>query len=147
MRVAPGTTTKPTTARIGLYSFGDKGKVRPSTQFTFDVTKFRDPAGQKQFNGVSNGTHQAVRQWMKEDERVAGIIAHCKLLANDLVKPKTRTNGNRTEIATVSAWLSISFMDHHGRWAAPAITELVADALCDAGYDVVVTHSGLPDNL
>ena len=128
-------------ATIGIYSYGSKGSVFPKTQFDFDLTKFRDPGGQKQFNGVI-GTHSSVKEWMKEDERVSALISDCKLIADDLVKPKPRVDGSKTEVTAQSAWLSIAFHDFHGKWAAPAVAELVADALNDAGYTICVTHYG-----
>ena len=127
---------------IGVYSFGAKGGKSPVTQFECDVTEWRDPAGQKQFKKV-NGTHPDVRGWMKEDKRVQAVINHCLLLADDLVKPKSREVGETTQVEALSGWLSFSFKDHHGKWAAPAVAELVARALSNAGYFVGVRHVNL----
>jgi hypothetical protein len=131
---------KPT---IGIYSYGVKGSARPTAQFDFDVSKWRDPSGQKQFAGRTSGQEPEVRDWAGEDNRTEAVISACLLLANDLVKPHPRGNGTTTTLIPESAWLSFAFHDVHGRWAAPAIAELVADALDKAGYTVAVAHHGL----
>ena len=128
--------------QIGVYSFGSKGPATPKSQFEFDVSKFRDPAGQKQFKGGC-GVDPDVRAWVGEDDRVPAIIANCLLLAEDLIRAKPSTTGARTEAP--ADWLSFSFRDFHGRWASPAVAELVADALSRAGYVVAVKHFGLVD--
>ena len=136
-------------ATTGIYSYGSKTAVIPKTQFDFDLTKFRDPGGQKQFKDVV-GTHETVKKWMIDDEdsakQVNAIISDALLIADDLIKPKARMDGSKTEIAPISAWVSISFHDFHGKWAAPAVAELVADALDKAGYNICVTHYGLSGN-
>ena len=144
-RVAAGPSTVPMDADIGIYSFGEKGNVTPKVQFEFDCTSLRDPTGQKQFANLT-GTSVAVREWIKADDRVNAIVASCRLLANDLIKPKPRTSFGKTEMIQVSKWLSFSFKDFHGKWAAPAMAELVADALDLDGYKVTVVHYGLPPN-
>src|SRR3990167_5418139 len=96
-------------ATVGIYSYGIKGSVQPKAQFDFDLTKFRDPSGQKQFSGVL-GTHVSVKEWMKDDERIAALIADCKLIADDLIKPKMRDG---KAMAAQSAWLSFAFHDFH----------------------------------
>ena len=125
---------------IGIYS-GTETK-HPVGQFEFDVSKFRDPAGQVQFRlqelkeaGI-NGTTPEVRDWVAKDRRVPIIISECRLLAEDLISPKT-------DGKPISAWLSFSFVDTHGKWIAPAVAELVANHLSDAGFNILVHHAGL----
>ena len=132
---------KPT---IGVYSFGSKGNVFPKVQFEFDVSKLRDPSGQKQFKGL-NGVDPEVRDWVAQDTRVQGIVDNCLLLADDLVKPKKRetSDGVVATVVPVSGWLSFSFKDVHGRWAGPAVAEAVAEAFSKAGYTVATVHCGL----
>ena len=135
--------SKDPAATIGIHSFGEKaGGTIPKVQFEFDVTKFRDPGGQKQFSKF-NGTTAAVRDWVGEDERAAAIISTCLLLADDQIKLKARNDGTVTRIESASQWLSISFRDFHGKWVAPAIAELVANALVKEGYPVTVIHHNL----
>ena len=127
--------------QIGLYSSGQTA-IKTAGQFEFDLLSFRDPAGQKQFSNL-NGTHPEVREWMKLDRRIPFIIEDCLLLADDLIKPKQ----NDAAVARgVSTWLSFGFRDQHGKWAAPAVAELVADALDKAGYLIVVWHAQLPQD-
>jgi len=130
---------KPT---IGVYSLGlksNKGNAKQFAQFEFDVTKFRDPTGQKQFKGKS-GLDKEVQAWVREDARVESVVKDCLLLADDLVTVRVKTEGSKTESTAASGWLSFAFRDHHGLWAAPAIAEIVARALSEKGYVVVIMH-------
>lgn len=134
-------------ANIGVYSFGTKnvsGQKRQFAQFEFDVSKLRDPQGQKQFSG-SNGLDKKVQEWIKDDIRISGLVRECLLIADDLVKPKARVDGTKTEVTQVSSWLSFSFKDFHGKWTAPAIAEIVANALSEAGYNVAIFHREFKD--
>ena len=124
--------------QIGVYSFGARFKEIPKAQFEFDVSKLRDPQGQKQFAGAA-GWDPAVRDWVKADPRIAGIINDCRLWAEDLLKERPQGGTNPSAI---SCWTSFSFRDFHGKWAAPAVAELVADALSKDGWRVSVHHYG-----
>lgn len=128
--------------QVGVYSFGDKCAKQPVSQFEFNVSKLRDPAGQKQFSSLS-GVAPEVRDWVSADLRVAGIVADCRILANDLLTPKPVSDGIKTEVRATSKWVSFSFRDIHGKWISPAVAELVADALSKDGFNVTVTHWGL----
>lgn len=135
-------------ASIGVYSFGTKNAPEPQRQFAqfeFDVSKLRDPQGQKQFSG-SNGLDKRVQEWLKADTRISGLVLECLLIADDLVKFKTKVDGPKTELAQASSWLSLSFKEHHGKWTAPAIAEVVAIALSEAGYNVAIFHRELKDS-
>ncbi len=132
------TVNKERRPQIGIYS-GGVGKGAAG-QFEFNVSLLRDPTGQKQFSGM-NGTHGNVIEWVKQDKRVQIIVKDCLILADDLIKPKHK-EGKEPEAAC--AWLSLAFRDHHGKWIAPAVSEIVADALDKAGYLVAVHHGGIP---
>ena len=128
---------------IGIYSYGSKSKSgKPKAQFEVDVSKFRDPQGQKQFSGM-DGTNPLVRDWVKEDPRLETVVQQARILADDLIKSKPVNDGTKTELKSVSSWLSISFADIHGKWASPAVAELVANALEADGYKVYVKHFGI----
>lgn len=130
---------------IGVYSLGGAhGSPRQFAQFEFDVSKMRDPAGQQQFRGKT-GLVLEVQTWMRADSRIDLVVKECKLLADDLVKPKALTEATTTRVVPASTWLSFAFKDHHGRWAAPAVAEIVAKALSDAGYTVAIFHRELKD--
>lgn len=130
---------------IGVYSLGSvNGGDRQFSQFEFRVDKLRDPCGQKQFYGMS-GRNVEVQTWLKVDERVDAITKECLLIADDLVKPKPREDGTRTEVRPASTWLSFAFKDFHGKWIAPAMAEIVAQALSDVGYTVALFHRELKD--
>lgn len=123
---------------IGIFSSMLKGKARVG-QYEFDVSTLRDPSGQVQF-ALVDGTFPQVRDWVKKDRRVPIIVKDCLLLSDDLMKPKKK---NGEVIKPLSVWLSFSFVDHHGKWAAPSVAEIVADALSEAGYVVAVHHACL----
>ena len=126
--------------QIGVYSWGSKTREKaPSAQFEFDVSQFRDPAGQKQFSKAC-GSDPDVRAWVCEDRRLPAVIDTCLLLAEDLLKPKKKGSGEEA----ISQWLSLAFRDYHGKWIAPAVAEAVANKLSDAGYIVMVIHHALP---
>ena len=125
---------------IGVYSFGTAAaKGLPAAQFEFDVSKFRDPVGQKQFN-KAYGTNPDVREWVCRDRRMPAVVDLCLMLAEDLLKP--RKKGNSEE--SISHWLSLGFRDFHGKWIAPAVAEEVADKLSSEGYVVYVVHHNIP---
>lgn len=122
--------------QIGIYSYASTAQKSLAGQFEFDVSQFRDPAGQKQFLGRDIcGVDAEVRDWVGQDRRVPVLVKECRLLAEDLIRPK------QNEKAPCQ-WLSISFKDRHGKWIAPAVAELVANALSDDGFTITVYHSG-----
>ena len=136
-----GSDTKPS---IGVYSYPTKGLSGVTAQFEFDVSGFRDPAGQKQFKGRTklseagslvplNGVDSEVYEWVAKDPRIPAIIGDCRILAEDQIRPKA-------DGKALSVWLSLSFKDYHGIWIAPAVAELVANALSDDGFNIVVHH-------
>lgn len=137
----PPTIDMPT---IGIVSFGAKTPGAPKCQFEVDVSKLRDPSGQKQFGG-RNGSEPPVVKWVSEDPRIAGIVASCRLIAEDLCATRKRTgsDGKTVESGPLTHWLSIGFKDYHGRWIAPAVAEYVAAALEGDGFPVSVNHLGL----
>ena len=131
--------------QIWIYSYATAAQKSMAGQFEFDVSQFRDPAGQKQFLGRDVcGIDAEVRDWVGQDRRVPALVKECRLLAEDLIRPKQTgiTNGVPQEKAPCQ-WLSISFRDHHGKWIAPAIAELVANALSDDGFTITVYHSSV----
>ena len=118
--------------QVGVYSYASSG-ADPKTQFVFNVGRFRDPQGQVQFAG-KNGTDPTVQDWILSDNRVKAVVRDCQILAMDLLKPHPPSDKPRTE------WVSFSFFDHHGKWIAPAVAELVAKDLTSKGFKVAVHH-------
>lgn len=116
-------------AEVGIYAFGANNPNNMSSitlQYQFDVSSFRDPIGHKSFKGM-DGTHEEVKKWILSDKRVKSLIDEVHRLVYDHVdNGKTR-------------WLSIGFIDHHGKWISAAVAELVADSLPDK-YKVAVVH-------
>lgn len=115
-------------AEILIYSMKTSStKFLP--QFSFDVGKFRDPIGNKKLtNMFYDGVHIAVRDWVKEDPKIPGLLDQCLLIANDRI-----THGE-------VKFLSLAFRDYHGKWISRAVAELVATHLSSAGYSVGVIH-------
>lgn len=130
--------------QVGVFSFGREGIYqRPKAQFEFDVSNFRDPAGQKQFEGRT-GFDPQVRDWVGDDRRIKAILETIQLIVEDLRAPVETGTAENPKIEPRSKWISISFSDVQGRWISPAVAELVANYLSDkCGYDVLVRHYGL----
>ncbi len=122
---------------VGIYSYASNGSRNIVGQFEFDVSSFRDPLGQKQFLTKSSGIDPEVRDWVGQDHRVPILIKECRMLAEDLIRHK------KDGQAAPSTWLSFSFKDFHGKWISPAVAELVADELSNAGFMVTVYHSAI----
>lgn len=121
---------------IGIYSFGPATNGQVNGQFEFDVTYFRDPQGQKQFQG-KDGLDKDVIAWIRADRRIPILIKECSLLADDLLSPKGEDKKK------ISTWVSFCFRDPHGKWISPAVAEIIADTLSDAGFNVIVSHQAL----
>lgn len=101
-------------------------------QFDFNVSKFRDPQGNaKLMKLYHDGQHVEVKEWIKIDPRMQGIIDATLLIAYDRLK-----HG-------IQKFLSIGFRDFHAKWISRAVAEIVADALSDAGFSVGVIHESL----
>jgi len=125
MRVAPDK------CEILIYSLRlDSTQYHP--QFDFNVSKFRDPQGNANLMKLYNdGQHIAVREWIKVDPRMQGILDASLMLAYDRI-----THGEQK-------FLSLAFRDFHAKWIARAIAEVVADHLSNAGFSVGVQHEQL----
>lgn len=124
---------------IGIFSFGEQDRVKPKSQYEFNVANLRDPQGQVQFKGLA-GNDPAIVKWIAEDPRVAGIVSNCLLLAEDLLSKRVKGDQSTgTKVESISSYVSISFRDHHGKWIAPAIAEIVANKLAET-WDVAVKH-------
>ena len=133
------THQSPTYPVVGLYSFGTRTGHDPMSQFEFDVSKLRDPAGQKQFS-ISNGMDTAVHAWLAQDDRVGQIVWICRLLASDMLAKRMFMD---REVAPASTWVSFSFKDYHGKFISPAVACIVAEALKADGFPPMVYHLSL----
>lgn len=108
------------------------GRTTPLVaKYVIDVSTVRDPTGQKAFHRFGDGRHPDVQKWMAPDPKVKAIIREAGILAAQHIT------------AMKDSFLGIGVQDHHGRWAAPAMAEMIADYLADAGYRVSVLHRGL----
>lgn len=118
-------------AQIIIYSL-KKDSVKVSLELDIDVSSFRDPLGHKTLTKEFNdGRAMAVRDWIKVDPRIPGLIESILLYTYDkLIHGKQRQ-------------LVIGFRDHHGKWIAPAVAEIVADALDKKAFTVGVLHDAL----
>ena len=126
MRVAAGN------AEVGVYTCGRDTQI--STQYIIDVSGLRDPGSNRGFNvKYKNGLPGEVQDFVKEDSRVAAIVDTIHLI----------THLNLRSEAADGGWLAFMIRDHHGKWIAPAVGEIVADSLSNLGYKVSVIHWGL----
>jgi len=117
-------------AKLLLTSFADTTVNSGCPMYLWNVTQWRDPSCVFQNSAVKDGRSSAVREWIKADPRVTVMLKEIEILAEVHL------------VAMKQAWLSIGFMDHHGKWIAPAIAELVADHL-GTRYATYVGHREL----
>lgn len=119
-----------------IYTLGEKNPpagntLRPSTaRYYFQVANFRDPQSKRGLR-LLDGRDEPVKKFVGADPRV-------KLIRDEVLSlAYTHIRGEK------EAFFSLALEDRHGKWIAPAIGEIVADALDDAGFKVVVVHRGL----
>lgn len=120
-------------AQVNIYSYGRSSPGgAPQAKYTIDVRGLRDPVGNRALKGqCEDGRGQAVQEWVADDERVPIIVGELVGLAVAHIK-----NGHDT-------YVSIGISDHHGKWLAPAVAEILASAMETAGFSVSVRHQGL----
>jgi hypothetical protein len=120
-------------AELGIYTFGKDSPNRPgSVQYIIDCAGLRDPGSSGSLRKTyTDGRPGEVQQYVNEDPRVRAIIETIRTIAF----MHLRSQG------ADGKWLSFGLQDHHGKWIAPAVGELAADALSNAGYGVSLHHS------
>ena len=121
--------------QVGIYSLGQRTDRGQEVQYLLDAARFRDAAGNLGLTSVcTDGRDKRVQVWVKVDPRYPAVLETVEALAVDC---RTRTQ----------KYLSVGFVDHHGRWTAVALAELVADYLKEKGdYDVHTVHHELGGN-
>lgn len=125
-------------AELALYSYG---RLVPRSypivsSYTINVTGMRDPQSSGGFRKrYTDGRPGEVQAYMKDDPRYKAIADNVAMLAH----MHLRSDGRNVS----SPWVSFAFMDFHGKWAGPAITEAVAEELSASGYKVQVFHYDL----
>lgn len=126
-------------AEIGIYSFGrltnTKDRMPVSAQYFIDVSGLRDPSSNRGFRKLyDDGRAEDIQNYVKDDPRIDAIFDAVRMIAHlNLRSPQTAD----------LKWLSIAFRDHHGRWTAPAVAEIIGDRLSNVGYKVSVWHYDL----
>ncbi len=122
-------------AQIGIYTFGDKSHNYVGTcQYYIQVAGLRDPGSSGSIRSqYVDGRAGGVQQYIKEDPRVEAIAQTIRAIAWMHLRSQARDN----------KWLSFGLVDHHGRWIAPAVGEIVADQLSQSGYAVSLYHADL----
>lgn len=118
-------------ARVNLYSFGKVTQHPPSPRLLYELFNFRDPIGQPQFAVFKDGRSISVQEWLRQDKKVTAVIDEVVALSKHAIETLNET------------FISVGFLDHHGKWISVALAELCADALDKAGLAVSVTHRGL----
>lgn len=124
---------KPYEAQVGIYTYGEKGKAAsvPNAQYVINVAGLRDPSSNRGYRQkYKDGRPGEIQDYVKEDPRVEAIVHQIKMLAHI---------GLRSD-AQDGKFLSFALRDHHGVWIAPAIGEIVTDALDREGYAVALFH-------
>lgn len=125
----------PSTAEMGIYTFGDKSPNYIGTcQYYIKVSGLRDPGSSGAIRAqFPDGRAGGVQDYLKEDKRVEAIIGVLRMIAFMHLRSK----------AADKKWLSFALVDHHGKWIAPAIGEMAADVLSNIGYKVSLYHADL----
>ena len=121
-------TTTSSGSRTILYSCPCTASGTNSVNYEIDVSKFRDPAGNKALTSTcQDGRDGRVQDWIATDPRMDAVLHSVLCIADDA---KT----------TKASHVSIGFTDHHGQWASVALVELAAQHLRKEQYDVVIFH-------
>lgn len=122
-------------AELGIYTFGEKSKNFVGTcQYYIKVSGLRDPGSSGGIRSqFADGRAGGVQQYLKDDPRVQAIIDQVRILAYMHLRSQSRDN----------KWLSFALVDHHGKWIAPALGEMMADQLSQIGYSVSLNHADL----
>lgn len=116
-------------ADISIYTAKSSRMGNIVAQYRSDLTHFRDPIGQSYLRKECvDGRDPAVREWISLDPRVDALIHAALMISHDIFKNQK------------GVWASFGFTDHHGRWIAPAVGEIVGNALSEVGYKVCVNH-------
>ena len=117
-------------AHCSIYTFGCKRQSPPNCHYTFDVTSFRDPAGQGNMRHL-DGRATIVRNFVAQETKLKDLLDLVEITLRDAIPA---TGGK--------AWTTIGIMDHHGVWIAPAVGELLAEHLDVYAPDIpyVLTH-------
>lgn len=127
----------PSESEIGIYTFGDKVVTtlpRPAVNYLIHVAGLRDPMSNRGFSKTyTDGRPIVVQDFVKEDPRYEAILDSVRFLAHVHLRSEARDN----------KWLSMAIVDHHGKWIAPAVGELVSHALDYSGYKVSLFHFDL----
>jgi RNase adaptor protein for sRNA GlmZ degradation len=115
------------TAKVNIVSFGRVTVTPPGPKYSIDVTGLRDPSCQFA-KTHKDGRSPDIQAWLRADPRVDIIVREIKQLCAVHLDSMKET------------YLSIGFVDHHGKWIAPAIAEIVAAEIL---YTVSVEHREL----
>lgn len=120
-------------AELGIYTYGRlvPREAPPMSQYVIDVAGLRDPLSNRGFkHKYSDGRPGEVQDFVREDSRMNAILDTVKLIAHMQLR----------SMAGDGKWLSFGIRDHHGKWIAPAVGEILADELSRAGYKVALHH-------
>lgn len=110
---------------ITVHSY--RGGNGPLIRWSCDVSNFRDPIGQKQFKHL-NGKNEQVREFVAKDPRVKLVIEEFCALAHVVIKEANEP------------YVSFGVYDRHGLYIAPAIVEMLVEALRAEGFQVYTQH-------
>lgn len=122
---------EPAVAQVLIYSL-KKDSIKLGLELDINVGNFRDPLGHKTLTTqFFDGRAQVVRDWIALDPRMKGLTETILLYVYDKI-----VHGEQNK-------LIIGFRDHHGRWIAPAVAEIIADGVSAKAFPVGVLHDAL----
>ena len=122
-------------AEVGIYTFGKDSPNRVATcQYIIDVSGMRDPGSSGVIRKLyGNGVPIEVQKYMEDDPRTRAVVETVRTITFMHLRSDGRDG----------KWLSFGVVDHHGKWAAPAVGEIAAWTLDRAGYKVSIYHADL----
>lgn len=111
---------------ITVHSYRGNANV-PLVRWSVDVSNYRDPIGQKHFKHL-NGKSEVVREFVAKDPRVKVVIEEFCTIAHVTIKEAKES------------YVSFGLYDRHGLYIAPAIAEMLVEALRAEGFQVYAQH-------
>lgn len=107
------------TAQIGLYACGSADRV--GAMYEFNCFNFRDPMSRDDLRKLT-GKDSEVQSFIAKDPKIPALLDHASLLIYDMIKVHK------------NPFISLLFRDHHGKWIARGIVELLIISLQEEDY-------------
>lgn len=119
-------------SEVSIYTWGKKEAKESyhNPRWIIDVSDWRNPECNAAMRKYPDGRNPEVIKWMEEDPRVGVLSKQLRSISHMMLRSMKDT------------WITIGIIDHHGKWTAPAIAEIVANDLA-SHFTVGVEHRNL----